>query len=107
MKRGRHRRILSVCLAHRDYRVADPKLCMLYHALLIGMELTLLGTESLLQEVDELGGALRMEIGSHRTQFRRPWFGRFQALCEIPMIAEGVSYARLAIPVVLVHRTVN
>src|SRR5262245_51018500 len=94
MERGRHRRILSVRLAHRDYRVADPELCMLYDALLIGMELTLLGTESLLQEVDELGGTLWMEIGSHRTQIRRPRFGRFQALCEIPMIAERVSYAR-------------
>src|SRR5262249_34526852 len=71
------------------------------------MELWFFGTESLLQEVDELGSALRMEIWSHRTQFRLPRFGRCQTLGKIPMITEGVFYARLAIPIVLVHGTMN
>src|SRR5262249_1921097 len=107
VERRRHGRILSVRLAHRDYRVADPELCMLYHPLLVCMDLCFFGTKSLLQEVDELGCALRVEVWSHRTQFRRPRFGRFKALCEIPMIAEGGFYARLAIPVVLVPRNMH
>src|SRR5581483_2658842 len=61
MQRGRHRLELPVRLAHRDYRVPDSKLRVMHHAALVGVVRNLFRVEGVLEEIDQLRSALRME----------------------------------------------
>src|SRR5262249_45393019 len=94
-----HRPIRTMDLAHFEYRITEPDLCMRNRAArLRAVDIDFLRTKGLLQKVDQFVGANRMQVGIDRPQTYRDMADT--VMCrDVPVIPEGVFYTARAFPI--------